>query len=84
MVEVADSSLELDRGTKQRIYARARIPVYWIVNLIDRQVEVYTIPTGVGARAKYRDCQIFSGDDEAPVVLGGQETGRIPVRELLP
>src|SRR5207244_3112541 len=46
MVEVADSSLELDRTTKQRIYARAKIPVYWIVNLIDRQVEVYTHPTG--------------------------------------
>ena len=82
--EVADSSQELDRTTKQRIYARAKIPVYWIVNLIDRQVEVYTNPTGSGARAKYRDCQVFGQDGTVPVVLDGQEVGRIAVRELLP
>lgn len=84
MVEVADSSLELDRTTKQRIYARAKIPVYWIVNLIDSQVEVYTDPTGPGAQPEYRNCQIFGHDDEVPLVLDGQEVGRIAVRELLP
>jgi Uma2 family endonuclease len=84
MVEVADSSLELDRGTKQRIYARARIPVYWIVNLLDRQVEVHTDPTGPSARPRYRKRKIFGGNDEVPVVLDGREVGRIPVRELLP
>ncbi len=84
MAEVADSSLELDRTTKQRIYARAKIPVYWIVNLIDRQVEVFTDPTGPGQRPRYRHRQIFGQDDEVPVVLEGQEVGRIAVRELLP
>ncbi len=84
MAEVADSSLELDRTTKQRIYARARIPVYWIVNLIDRQIEVFTDPTGPGRRPRYRQCQIFGQDDEVPVVLEGKEVGRIAVRELLP
>jgi Uma2 family endonuclease len=84
MVEVADSSLELDRTTKQRIYARAKIPIYWIVNLIDRQVEVYTNPTGAGAQAKYRNRRIFAENGEVPVVLNGQEVGRIAVRELLP
>jgi Uma2 family endonuclease len=84
MVEVADSSLELDRGIKQRIYARARIPVYWIINLIDDQVEVYTDPTGPSARPRYRKCKIFGRADEVPVVLDGQEVGRIAVRELLP
>jgi Uma2 family endonuclease len=84
MVEVADSSLELDRTTKQRIYARAKIPVYWIVNLIDGQLEVYTNPTGAGAQAKYRKRQIFAENEEAPVVLDGHEVGRIAVRELLP
>jgi Uma2 family endonuclease len=84
MVEVADSSLDLDRTTKQRIYARAKIPVYWIINLIDRQVEVFTEPTGPGARPQYRNRQIFGQDDEVPVVLDGQEVGRIAIRELLP
>ena len=46
VVEVADSSLEFDRTTKQAIYASAKIPVYWIVNLIDRCLEVYSEPKG--------------------------------------
>ena len=46
VVEVADSSLEYDRTKKLALYAAAGIPVYWIVNLIDRVVEVYTDPTG--------------------------------------
>ena len=44
VVEVADTSLDRDRGAKARIYARAGIPVYWIVNVVDRQLEVYEAP----------------------------------------
>lgn len=43
--EVADSSLRLDRRTKQRLYAEAGIPVYVIVNLKDNIVEVHTHPS---------------------------------------
>jgi Uma2 family endonuclease len=46
VIEVADSSLEKDRQIKLPAYAQAGIPVLWIVNLIERQVEVYTQPTG--------------------------------------
>jgi hypothetical protein len=42
VIEVADASLEKVRGNKLRSYARAGIICYWIVNLIDRQVEVDT------------------------------------------
>src|SRR5262245_53247651 len=38
-IEAADSTLESDREVKGRIYARARIPVYWIANLVDRCIE---------------------------------------------
>ena len=41
VIEVADSSLEDDRGEKAQLYADAKIPDYWIVNLVDRCVEVY-------------------------------------------
>jgi Uma2 family endonuclease len=41
VVEVANSTLHRDRTTKKRLYAEAGIPVFWIVNLLDRQVEVY-------------------------------------------
>ena len=44
VVEVADSSLDYDRRRKGRVYAHAGIPEYWIVNLIDRVVEVYRDP----------------------------------------
>jgi Uma2 family endonuclease len=41
LIEVADSSLAFDRGDKGSLYARARVPDYWIVNLLDRTLEVY-------------------------------------------
>jgi Uma2 family endonuclease len=46
VVEVADSSLQADRTDKLAIYAEAGIADYWIVNLIDRQIEVYRQPHG--------------------------------------
>jgi Uma2 family endonuclease len=44
VVEVADSTLDYDRGTKASLYAWAGIPDYWIVNLVDNQVEIYRDP----------------------------------------
>jgi len=52
VVEVADSSLALDREHKGSLYARARLPEYWIVNLVDRVLEVYREP-GLDAGAQY-------------------------------
>ncbi|HMQ46781.1 MAG TPA: Uma2 family endonuclease [Saprospiraceae bacterium] len=46
IVEVADTSLEIDREEKYKLYASANIPVYWIVNLRDNCLEVYTEPLG--------------------------------------
>ena len=44
LVEVSETTLRSDRGEKWTAYAKGGIPVYWIVNLVDRQVEVYTEP----------------------------------------
>ena len=44
VIEVSDSSLRIDRGLKAELYARGGIPVYWIVNLTDGVIEVYTDP----------------------------------------
>lgn len=41
LVEVADSSLSIDREIKLPLYAAAGIPEYWIINLRDRQIEVH-------------------------------------------
>jgi Uma2 family endonuclease len=43
-IEVAESSLDFDRRHKGSLYARAGIQDYWIVNLIDRVLEVYRDP----------------------------------------
>lgn len=83
IVEVADSSLREDRAGLAR-YARAGIPVAWLVNLKDRAVEVYSNPTGPFDPAKYQDVVVFRAGDEVPVVIDGREVGRIPAREILP
>lgn len=44
VVEVALSSLALDRDHKGSLYARAQLEDYWIVNLVDRVLEVYRAP----------------------------------------
>ena len=42
VVEISHSSLSLDRGTKAKLYAECGVPEYWIVNLVDDLIEVYT------------------------------------------
>jgi hypothetical protein len=84
VVEVSDTSLDFDRTEKQRTYARASIPIYWIVNIPEEQVEVYTDPTGPCDDPVYRTRRDYHRDEEVPLVLDGVEVARIPVRNLLP
>jgi Uma2 family endonuclease len=84
VVEVADSSLVRDQLDKSRIYARDRIPVYWVVNLIDRRVEVYSDPTGPCDDPRYHTLNVFGPATAVPVVLDGVTVGTIPVNDLLP
>jgi Uma2 family endonuclease len=46
LIEVSDSTLTKDRTIKLPLYAAHGIPELWIVNLVDRQIEVYTEPHG--------------------------------------
>jgi Uma2 family endonuclease len=80
VIEVADSTLEKDRGPKLVAYGRGGIPAYWIVNLIDRQLEVHANPDPSG----YRHRQVLATGDEAPLLIDGKEIGRIPVDAILP
>jgi len=84
VIEVADTTLQRDRGLKKRLYARASIPFYWIVNLSDNQCEVYTEPSGPEPQPDYRQRQDYGPSDVIPVVLAGLEVGRIAVQEFLP
>ena len=84
IAEVAESSYPYDRGRKWRRYASAGIPIYWIVNLSKRQVEVFREPTGASAQAANGQTEIFGEDDAIPVVIAGLEVGRVNVRDILP
>ena len=84
LIEVSDSSLDEDRADMARIYARYKVPVYWIVNINDEQVEAYTDPTGECDEPAYRNRRDYRLADDVPLVLDGVEIARIPVRDLLP
>ncbi len=84
VVEIADSTLERDRTSKKRMYARAGIPVYWIVNLCERQLEVYTEPIDIAQQPTYQQRQDYSLSDEVAVAIEGREVGRITVEDFLP
>jgi Uma2 family endonuclease len=48
IIEVADSSLSYDRGQKAELYAQCGVVDYWIVNLVERVVEVHRLPQSAG------------------------------------
>lgn len=84
LIEVSDTSLDRDRNRKGPLYASAGIPIYWIINLIDSQVEVYTDPTGPGAAPGYRQRQDYLPGSDVPLIIAGQVVGQVAVSELLP
>jgi Uma2 family endonuclease len=84
LIEVADSSLLRDQRDKTRIYARANIPCYWIVNLVDQRIEVYTQPSGPTAVPAYGAFQTYQPGDSIPLVLDGNVVASLPVADLLP
>jgi Uma2 family endonuclease len=83
VVEVSTSSLHHDRTDKARIYARASIPVYWIVNVIDKVVEVYTQPSGPGDTPAYAKRDLCPIGTSVSVVLDGNTVGTIAVAEVM-
>ncbi len=84
VVEIADATLERDRYSKRRIYARAGIACFWIVNLNDRIVEVYSEPSGHTSHPFYLNQRSFGENDSVPVEIHGRHVGAIPVKSILP
>lgn len=85
VVEVAESSLAHDRAYKGGLYARARVEDYWIVNLIDRVLEVYRQPGPDPAAPfgwSYVSKEVLRTESSiAPLAAAGS---RIVVGDLLP
>lgn len=82
LVEVSDATLRKDRGEKVRTYARAGIADYWIVNLVNRRLEVYRDPAPMNGGYGYKTVQtLFDGDAIAPLFA---PNGTVAVVDLFP
>ncbi len=79
VVEIAGTNLASDRSDMARVYAIAGIPVYWIVNLAEGQVEIFSQP----GRDAYQACDVLGRGQDVPVVVAGIEVGWIAVSDLL-
>jgi putative restriction endonuclease len=80
VIEVADATLSSDRDIKQRIYARAGIRYFWIVNIPSQTVEAYTLPA-TGEHVGYPTPEIYSIKDSVPLKVGDLTTS-VPVFDL--
>lgn len=85
VVEVAEASVALDREEKGSLYARARVPEYWILNLRDRALEVYrqphphaSAPYGWAYRSRR---SLAAGEHVTPAAA---PSARVAVADLLP
>jgi Uma2 family endonuclease len=66
LIEVADSTLRLDRRVKIPLHARAGIGEVWLVDLISERVEMFREPSG----DRYRDVtRLERGAELAPLVF---------------
>jgi Uma2 family endonuclease len=84
LIEVANASLWRDRSMKKRLYARSGYAVYWLINLVNNRIEVYTNPTGPIEEPDYLNRQDFGPADQIPLMIEGREVGRLAVCDLLP
>jgi Uma2 family endonuclease len=85
IVEVAQSRLLLDRGRKAAAYARAGIGDYWILNLIDRVLEVHREPMRPGpARRSWGYLLIETLDADAAITPLAAPGATIRIADLLP
>lgn len=85
VVEVAEASLAFDREEKGSLYARARVPEYWILNLRDHVLEVYREPHPDASAPHgwaYRSRQDLAAGEH--VTPSAAPTARIAVANLLP
>ncbi|MEY4531724.1 MAG: hypothetical protein RLZZ156_2445 [Deinococcota bacterium] len=78
VIEISDSTLERDRVWKQRIYAESNIAMYWIVNLVDKQLEIYSQPK----HGQYAEPQIYQLTQVVDFKLE-QKVYRVAVQDLM-
>lgn len=85
VAEVDHHSYQADHVDKLAAYARAGVPVYWIVDAEDRTVEVCSRLTTLPASgAAYSERATFGIGEAIELVIDGQPRARVDVRDLFP
>ena len=85
VVEVSDSSLRVDRERKGSLYARAGVDDYWLVNLVERVLEIYREPVADSSAIygwRYASRAVLGHDASATPLAA--PTASIVVHALLP
>lgn len=83
VVEVCDQLPSYYRGNRARIFARHRVPAYWVVDVIEQMIEVYTSPTGPIDSPHYSKREVYRIGDSVPLVLDGSTVGTIAVADVM-
>lgn len=83
LVEVADSSLRLDKGVKVEVYATAGIDDYWIVSLPTRTVEIFRKPVAINHETAEYGSIISYGENEKVSPLSAPDI-QISIKDMLP
>lgn len=78
--EVASSSLNYDRENKQRVFAAAGIPQYWIINLIAKQLEVFQVLDI--QQGRYQQPKVLTITDRVEVIGRDGKSIALPVADL--
>ncbi len=84
-LEVAQSSLAIDRERKGSLYARAGLTDYWVLNLVDRVLEVYREPIhddGAPYGWRYAQCEVIA--ESGRVAPLARPSVTVAVADLLP
>jgi len=79
VVEVSDATLQRDQTLKRRLYAAAEIPIYWIMNLPEQQLEVYTNPF----EGSYQHHRVYTLADSVPLLIEGATVTSLSVKSMI-
>lgn len=83
LIELADTTLKLDETTKKEVYAEAGISQYWIVNLQQKLVECFTLPSGPQGKPSYLKHETYSRHDHIPVIIDDKQLALVTVADFL-
>jgi len=83
VVEIADTTLSYDRTRKSALYAQAGIQEYWVLNLLNRQLEVYRQPhAGQSTTSSYQNHEVKPASETITPLRGPQQS--IAIADLPP